>query len=193
MSTETVASPARRDAPGVVVPFSAGASREHEHVGPQDAPHTAGPLLAVVLGTPLDNAVVDLAALLSGRAGATLYLLYPQVVPPALPLAAASHVLAATGGEAVLERALAHHADDRAVGVTLICRALGPAVAEEAAERGCAGIVIGAPQGGWLARRRIRQAGSYLMRHATCPTYVVHDVAQEPAAEPAHAVAVLGR
>jgi len=67
---------------------------------------------------------------------------------------------------------------------SLICRHVGPALVAEIADLGCASVVLGAAQGGWLTRWRGRAVLRYLMRHAPCRTYIVQEAVHLTQSEP---------
>jgi nucleotide-binding universal stress UspA family protein len=149
---------------------------------------TDAPILAIVMGTTLDRSVTELATVLADASATSLYVVHPEVAPPALPLVAYGQWFASQGDDSVLAGALAFCPDRVDDAFTLLCREAGPALAAEAAELGCAAVVIGAPQGRWLARWRIRRVVTYLMRHAPCRTYLVHEATPRPLPQ-AHAAA----
>jgi hypothetical protein len=143
-------------------------------------------VLAVV-GGALDEAVIDLALVLAERAPRSVHLLHLVEVPFALPLLAYARSMEAQGTDGPLERAVLRCGREMATAETLLCRGMGPALAEEVATRRCADLVIGAPSGGWWARWRRGLALSHIRAHAECRIYVVHTPPPPEVASPSTA------
>ncbi|HWE61788.1 MAG TPA: hypothetical protein VHB98_08760 [Chloroflexota bacterium] len=147
----------------VILPWRAAA---------QQRPQT-GNVLAVV-GGKLDGAVLNLARALARDGDTCIDLVLLVEVLPTFPLLAYGRWMQAQGIDATLDAACEECGDRTGEASILLCRSAGAAMAAEARERGSADLVIGAPAGGWWARRRAQAAIGYVQKHAECRVFVVH-------------------
>lgn len=120
-------------------------------------------ILVPVNGTDCDGRAIDIALLLARRDHATVSVIYVVVVPQELPLEA-EMTEAVAFGEQVLrqaeEHALARGRDDVEIEL-LQARAAGPAIVDEAIQRGASLIV--------MATSLWRRAGEVTIGRTTVP------------------------
>jgi hypothetical protein len=148
---------------------------------PRKAQRRPEGVLAVVGGS-LDSAVLNLALALAHQVSACVDLLMLVEVPIALPMMAYGRYLLSQGADEALDRAMESCGETAGEAAIVLCRGAGSALAAEATARNSADLVIGAPDGGWWARRRARAAITYVQKHAACRIFVVH---VPPPSEPA--------
>jgi hypothetical protein len=137
---------------------------------PRPQPHG---VLAVVGGC-LDAAVLNLARTLASPGEARIDLLLLVEVPAAFPMGAYGRYMAAHGAYDALDAAAAICGEALGEATILLCRNAGRALAAEIRTRNSADLVIGAPSGGWWARRRAHRAIAHVQRRAACRVFVVH-------------------
>ena len=151
------------------LPFGGGAGRDRRL--PQ-----AERILVPVRGTAADQHAVLLATEIARQTKGTLYVVYIIEVPRTLPLQAspeeeldrAEAVLAEM--EQVCER---QHVKTETE--LLQARAAGPAVVEEAVERGVDLVIMGMNHKRRYGEFTLGEAVPYVLEHAPCPVWVLRE------------------
>ncbi len=132
-----------------------------------------GRVLVAVTGQPTDEDAIQLACGAARRQKAKIFVIYVIEVRRALPLNAELQ-----GEMEKAERVLAHaeqiadHADYSLETELLQAREVGPAIVDEAVERGVDAIVMGAPYDRRFGEFTLGSTTEYVLKHAPCAVWV---------------------
>lgn len=147
-------------------------------------------LLMAVTGDPTDKEVLLLATTLARRFGATIYAIYVIEVKRSLPINAeiSSEI---EKGEGLLD-SVEQLCEDEQIPVEtalLQAREIGPAIVDEAAERGVDAIILGISQRKRPDEGELGPTAAYVLKNALCRVWLTraplpHD-AVAPGFEPA--------
>ena len=137
-------------------------------------------VLVPVSGSELDEEMVRLAAATAKRAGAQLIIVYVIVVRRTLPLDVELED-EVRKGEAVLDRAerAAEEFEVEFTSELLQARATGPAIVDEATERGADLIVMGVTYRKRFGEFYLGQTTPYVLKNAACRVWVAREPRRE--------------
>lgn len=145
-------------------------------------------LLVAVTGDSTDQDVLLMASTLARRFGATIYAIYVIEVKRSLPINAEIGP-EIEKGEALLD-GVEQWCEDAQVPVEtalLQAREVGPAIVDEAVERGVEGILLGISQRKRLVDGELGSTASYVLKNAPCRVWLCRGplVADSSTAAPA--------
>jgi nucleotide-binding universal stress UspA family protein len=136
-------------------------------------------ILVPVVGNTADDEAIRLAVQVAHRDKAKVLALYVVEVQRNLPLDAdtAEQV---ERGEMILEKAdrIAKAAKGGVETEVLQARAAGPAIIDDAVERGVDLIVMGIPYRNPLGDFRMGSTADYVLKHAICPVWLCREPPQ---------------
>ena len=129
--------------------------------------------LVPVTGTPLDEVAVGIACDIVKPNRGSVLVLYVIAVPMNLPLDAEMSLEAARGERVLqdMERIGKSH-KCKVEGEILQARSIGPAVVDEASQRGADMVVIGAPYLEHFGAPTMGDVVPYLLKYSTSPVVV---------------------
>jgi nucleotide-binding universal stress UspA family protein len=150
--------------------------------GPVATPERLKRILVPVNGSDLDDEMVRLAAVTAKRHGAQLIIVYVIVVKRTLPLDVELED-EVEKGEGVLDRAeqVAAEYDVERTSELLQARATGPAIVDEAVERGVELIVMGVTYRKRFGEFYLGQTTPYVLKNAPCRVWVAREPRPEGA------------
>ena len=130
-------------------------------------------ILVPVNGNPTDDEMVELACEVARRSNAQIYAIHVIEVKRTMPLDAELPA-EAQRGEDVLDRAeqVAERFDQQIETDLLQARDVGPAIVDEALERGIDLIVLGVTYKKRLGDFDLGRTAPYVLKHAPCRVWV---------------------
>jgi len=133
-------------------------------------------VLVPVAGNPTDDDAVQLACAVARRQKARIYVIYVIEVRRALPLDAEIQP-EIEKGERVLDHAerVADEADSTVETELLQAREVGPAIVDEAVERGVDAIVLGVPYRKRYGEFSIGSTASYVLKNSPCAVWICRE------------------
>jgi len=139
-----------------------------------------GGILVPVAGHPIDEEAVQLACRMAKATKGRVYTVYVIEVTRTLPLNAEIEP-DVRKGEAVLDRVeqLAEELDFEVESELLQAREVGPAVVDEAIERGVDLIVLGVPYKKRFGEFNLGKVAPYVLKNAPCRVWLVRQAISE--------------
>jgi nucleotide-binding universal stress UspA family protein len=133
-------------------------------------------ILVPVVGNRIDDEAVLLACSVARRQKAKIYVIYVIEVSRSLPLDADIHA-DVEKGEQVLDRAdrLASGNDATAETEILQAREIGPAIVDEAVERGVDVIIMGVPYRKQFGEFTLGSTANYVLKNSPCAVWVCRE------------------
>lgn len=133
-------------------------------------------ILVPVRGEPADQQALLLAGEIARHTKGTLYIVYIIEVPRTLPLHASSET-ELDRAESILSQmeGICERQHIRAETELLQARQAGPAVVDEAAERGVDLIIIGMSYKRRYGEFTLGNSIPYILEHASCPVWVLRE------------------
>lgn len=133
-------------------------------------------ILVPVVGNRIDDEAVLLACAVARRQKAKVYVIYVIEVKRSLPLDAEIHA-DIEKGELVLDRADRLAGDNDATVETelLQAREIGPAIVDEAVERGVDVVIMGAPYRKQFGEFTLGSVANYVLKNSPCAVWVCRE------------------
>ena len=133
-------------------------------------------VLVPVVGNSIDDEAILLACSVARRQKAKVYVIYVIEVSRALPLDAEIHA-DIEKGEQVLDHADRLAGDNDATVETelLQAREIGPAIVDEAVERGVDAIIIGVPYRKQFGEFTLGSTANYVLKNAPCAVWACRE------------------
>ncbi len=135
-----------------------------------------GKILVPVTGEPTDDDAIQLACAAARRQKARIYVIYVIEVRRNLPLDAEIQP-EIEKGERILDHAeqVADAADYTVETEMLQAREVGPAIVDEAVERGVDAIVLGVPYKKRYGEFSLGDTANYVLRNSPCAVWVCRE------------------